>query len=800
MPFPYQHGQSLPERFINIRGAIPPYVPFGAGSRNRSEQLLRESVLRHRKKGEKWNFDQFSDDELRSIVSDPKFATNLLKEYDPSFKTKKPTTDDVRGFMRSAAQEINTLRLFPGATGNIPGIGKPYGLTAEQAERNREAFQERVSADQKKVQQSEAILKRAARIAPLSDLHTTAKDMLLQHQRLPEESIRLGKEEIDAARRTNIAREISPYLERASQTPDAYIRRYMESYNPLIQNFREEARKDFLENDIPAINNQFASHGAFYSSAREAALRKAIADKDARITREIRNLTAQAHEHGMRDFNAERAHHIKQAEVVGHAHGAQREANIRAAEALRINALSGQQSAIQQAAALSNAGSIEQRQRQHEIDVAMQEHEREQERPWLEVAREASLLGQMPPVAFPPQELSHANINPAPPNSLAALGGALAQMSGFAMQPQFQQQSYSTGGHVRNKYADGDSVARAASQFSRMKEHTENSPEEAEMRQRAQSYKNYRANPMGDYLFALGTHQLGNLQEDPLKTFAQGSALGMQASKSAHEHNLSLQEKENNLIDKVNQTKMYMQDFLSRHHSTMLQHEEMMRHHKAQESESKRIHDYAMDSKNDKIQEIKKSSADRKLELDAIKNIKDSQALTNDLSKMNKLLSNKRTGKFIGAAKETLGIDDSISKLGNDIVVKAQQSLSNIRGSQYLMELLKSTKPGITSSKEANDLLINSLKNGANDARDKAIIELLDMGWTPEKINKKLKVEVPSYLLDEDVEGVIDHDQKNDFQIEYPDMVEMIAPDGTRGMIPKENISAALEAGGQLSQ
>jgi hypothetical protein len=808
-------AQGLVGRFRNIRDAIPAYVPFGAGSRRQAEERQTRAKRLHRREGQNWDFRQsFTDDELRLILSDGNFSREVLKAYDPSFKTRDPSPQDVSRFRQSVATSEGR-RVYPSVErGRLPQIGERHGINLDQAQRAREGFQAKLAENNQLEHQARSILQNAERVAPLNDLHTTARGMLQQNNN--PQSMQLAIDEIAAARNTNIPREIAPYLARASQTPDAYLRRYMDNYRPLLRNFREEARKDFLEHDLPTINNHFASRGAFYSSAREAALRKAIADKDARITRESRNLNAQALEHGMRDFNAERGHHLRQAEVAGHAHGAQREANIRAAEALRINSLSQQEAARQQAAALSNMGSIEQRQREREIEVARQAHEESQERPWLEAMREAALLGQLPPGTFPPNTLSTASTLPPPPNPYAAVGGALAHATGMAMQPHFQQQqgysSFFEGGHVRNAYAQGDSVARAAAEVARMKEHTENSPEETEMRQRASEYRNYRANPQADYLFSLGNHMLGNLQDDPMKTFAQGSNLGMQASKSAQAHNLSLQERENNLLDKVNSTKMYMQDFLSRHHSSMKQYDEMLRHHQATEGESKRYHDIMQEmatekTKNGSINK-KKTAAERNIENDAIKDLQDSKALTNDLSKMDKLLKKKWTGRFVGAGKEMLGVDDAVSKLGNDIVVKAQQSLSNIRGSQYLMELLKSTKPGLTSSKEANNLLISSLTNGANDARDKSIIKLLDLGWTPEKIKKRFKIDVPAHLLEEPTEqgqGMetlpqAEEPMQEAIQQQQADMVKIIAPDGEPWLIPQGNVEAALQDGGQLAQ
>jgi len=98
--------------------------------------------------------------------------------------------------------------------------------------------------------------------------------------------------------------------------------------------------------------------------------------------------------------------------------------------------------------------------------------------------------------------------------------------------------------------------------------------------------------------------------------------------------------------------------------------------------------------------------------------------------------------------------------------------------------------------------LISSLTNGANDARDKSIIKLLDLGWTPEKIKKRFKIDVPAHLLEESPEesqGMESLPQATEaMQPQQTDMVEMIAPDGTPGIVPRESVDAVLAAGGQL--
>lgn len=792
-------AEKLITEFENLqKGQLPvgyrPYETYGAGAKRKAEEKRTQARRHHRKPGQELDLRNFSDDELRLARADQNFARDILQNFDPHFKTRLPSAGDIQNFQQ-IIDRTRGAQLFPGLKN-----GDPIPLVVPQlATQIREGFEGRIAENRNLEQQAETLLNQSNRLAPLSPLHETAKSLIQRNN--PTESLRLGREEITAAGRQNIPNVIAPYLQRASQPMQEYINQYRANYQPLIDNFRAESRRDFLENDLPRINKQYASRGDFYSSARERALDKARATREDKIREATERMMIHAREQAERNFHAERAHHLSQAQVAGNAGRAEREGRLQGAAELRANNAAEQVLLHQQAVALSNLGSQEQRQAQNELNVRQQEHEKEIQQPFLQQLQKAQIASGNPP---PMPQLSAESMNPPPPNPYTIGSGIIGQMVGLTGQQQFAK-----GGSVRKGYAAGDSVARAAAQLQQMGNSIQETPEEAEMRGSAQSFKNYRANPMADYLFTVGSHQLANLGGSPMKSFGEGSLLGMQAFKNAQHSNLSAQEKYNNLMSKINQSKMYQREFLSKHHAAMQQQEEMLRHHQAQEGETRRGHDIMQEHYKNKdmasLQKpVKLSAAERKLQNNARNDLKGSQSLIADLDKMTKLLSESSTGPWIGAGKEKLGIDDKITKLGNDIVVKAQQNLKGIRGSQYLMELLKSTKPGLTSSKEANNVLIESLRHGAEEAKENSILELLEMGWTPEQIKKKLKVEIPSHLLEESEEGNAEkypEEGVESTQQETPDKIEMIAPDGiTKGWVPKDNVKAALEAGGQLVQ
>ena len=794
----------LPEKLIGEFEGLQqahPYVPYGAYVKRQAEELAARSKRGQRRptqRPEEWDILQvLSDDERRLVLSDANFAREILQHYDPAFRTRPPSFRQVQSFRALFYPE--SQRLFPAVQQgqNYPQFG------AEQAERIRATHQARIAENTRLGQQAETMLGQTSRLAPLSPLHTTAKTMLQGNR--PGESLRLGREEIAAAGRTDVPREIAPYLLKSAQTPAAFLRQYQADYAPVIENFRREAARDFLEHDLPAINNQFASRGAFHSGAREAALNKARADKERRIEHEVSKLLVHGHEQGMKNFHEHRHGHLKEAEIAGHAHQSKQESRLRAAEALRVNSGMEQAALHGQVTALSQLGNVEQQQAQSELNVRQQEHAQEMERPFIRQLQKAALPhGIMQPVP----QLSAQSMNPPPPNPYTLASGALGMMAGLAG----QQQHHAKGGHVRRGYASGDSVARAASQLQQMKGHIQDSPEEAEMRQSAQGFKNYRANPMADYLFAAGAHQLANINGSPMQAFGEGSQLGMQAYKAAQGANLSAQEKYHNLVDKMNQTKMYQQQFLANYHSKIQEHEEAsryhaahhgenIRHHKAMEEEKRRGVDL-MGSATRTAAPGKMSATEKKLENDAKKDLLRSLRMKKELSHLGGLVKKTSTGPVIGSIKGVLpktNIDNQIEVGTNKLILDMHQGMKNIPRSEEFLKRIETTKPNRTNYPEANEAALNMMNQGADDVMEHSISTLLSAGWTPEKIEKQFKIKVPEHFLEE-AEGENSKEAGDMADEGRGNIINMLDPEGNPLEVPEDQVEEALRIGATIAQ
>lgn len=759
-----------------------PYVPYGAYVKRQAEELLKKSKNRPK--------PQLSDEEIRLMIADLDFAKQVLQTYDPRFKDREPEQGEVNSIRQALIRQLGYS--------NISEVNLPGQQEAERIKEGfvpkKEDFSTQLKENEELPRKAELLLSQSSRLAPLSQLHTTAKGLLERNN--PSESLRLGREEIAAAGRTDVPREITPYLERASETPASFLRQYEIDYAPVIENFRREAAKDFLEHDLPKINNHFASKGAFYSGAREHALNKARADKEQRIEHEVAKLLMHGREEGMKHFHQQRQGHLKQAEVAGHAHQAQQDSRLRSAEALRVNSGMEQAALHQQASGLEQLGRTEQQQAQNELNVRQLEHREEMNRPLLQHTQKAAIASSVP---TPVPHLSPESINPPPPSVYGLGAGLIGQMAGLVGQ---QTQHHAQGGHVRQRFASGDSVTRAANQLNELRKHVHETPEEAEMREAALNFKNHRANPMADYLFAAGSHQLANLSGSPMRAYGEGAKLGMQAFKSAQGENLSAQEKYYNLMNKVNQTKMDTHQFLAKYHSLIQQQEEAERHHRNQEAETRRTHDMMHSLRSAKlepsvvsaIKPVKMSATEIKLENEAKKDLLRALRMKKEIGHLGKLVKETSTGPLIGGIKSLLPstkVDNQIEVGTNKLILDMHQGMKNIPRSEEFLKRIETTKPNRKNYPEANEEALKMMDEGANDVLEHGISTLLAAGWSPEKIERQFKIKIPEHLLDQDIQSDEDHENP---------MINMVDPNGNPLMVPQDQIDEALSLGATIEQ
>lgn len=630
------------------------------------------------------------------------------------------------------------------------------------------------------------------RVAPLNEVHEQAKQLL--NQNLNQDSLDTARREIAASQRMDIPREIEPHLRRATESPQQFIQDYEVNYGPVIEGYRQEARKDFLEHDLPQINNQFASKGAFFSGAREAALNKAIADKEARIEREISKLKVHGREEAMKHFHEHQGRHLKSAEIAGNARKAQKEGQIRGAEALRENALTGKAAALQDVSALSNIARTQQEQAQHELDVRMAEHKEFQERPYVELARKSALAQGHPLPSF---QFSPIGLNPPAPNVYELGAGALGTAAGLHRMRHGQSQPYKKGGHVRTKHAHGDSIARHAAELKQMEKHYEDTPSadvNNESMRQAQATRHHAIDPEGSYLMTLGSHILANSGKGrAVQSYGEGTEKGMNAFNAAKIHNLDSKHKYINLINAINQSRMNQQGILSKYHVQRSQQEEQARAHNMQNAESSRYHNMMFERQTQKP--LKISAADKKIENDARKDLLRAVRMKKEINGLEGLITQTDTGPVKGFLKSLAPktkTDNKIEVTTNKLILDMHQGMKNIPRSEEFLKRIETTKPNRHNYLEANKQSLEMMNQGADDVMENGIATLLSAGWSPEKIERQFKIKIPRHLLEEGESEESDHPSTSE------DSVKMQGPDGIEYAIPHSQVNAAIQDGGRV--
>lgn len=436
------------------------------------------------------------------------------------------------------------------------------------------------------------------RIAPLTESHEEAKQLLKRGISSP--TLATARSKLSDAERMDIPGEIAPYLEAANKPMREYVRQFMVDYRPIIKGYREEAAKDFLEHDIPKINSEFASKGAFFSGARESAINKARADKEKRIERETQKLLVHGHEQARKHFHSHREGTLKSAEIAGNARKAQREGLHHQAAALQANSQAEQAANLANASALSGIGKTQQQQNQNELDVRMAEHQQQQERPFVELSRKHALMQghQLPAFNFSP-----IGINPPPPNVFGMGANALGLASGLNKMGYSHEAPFKKGGHVRSKYANGGPIAKHAGEWHQFEKHMEGTPSARvadESMREAQAMRNHRVDPMGAYLMMLTGHQMANPGKPMMQTFGEGTLKGYEAFNSAKAYNAESQKRYINLINAINESRMKGEGLLANYHLKRSDQDETQRYHNMSHAESVRAHNMMYERQKEK--------------------------------------------------------------------------------------------------------------------------------------------------------------------------------------------------------
>lgn len=437
------------------------------------------------------------------------------------------------------------------------------------------SLEERLAAQQ----EVRKLIAGSSRIAPLPEEFNQAGRIIERGVGAHDDTFETAQEEIRAAGRHDMHRDVQPFLQAAMGNHDADVDDYMARYREnVIAPMRAEAEEDFLERVVPHLNMSFAQHGAFHGGKRNAALLKATEKMRRGLHREVGERLSEA------EMKA-RAHANHRGEKALHAGRVSVEAGKLSHDAAVQRAQAGMNSAVTKAAAdkaqadaLREIAAQRQAQGQNEINTRLAEFEEEQAHPHRALERESMIARGHPiPVTqgFSAQQMGA----PTPPNPFNAAGGLFGQMMGAMGGRRPQEAPYAKGGHVKSKYATGGHVEH----YNQLGKHVHPAQHEGDLQQLASEFRNYQEDPQANWIDRVSQQMLANVHGDPLQNIGRGSMHATSDRENARERMLASKDKAANLYQAINNTRMKQHEILAHYENQRMQMAEQQRHHGAME-------------------------------------------------------------------------------------------------------------------------------------------------------------------------------------------------------------------------
>ena len=610
-----------------------------------------------------------------------------------------------------------------------------------------------------------------ALIAPMNQTSQRAKKML---ESSFDDNMDLIGDELRESHRHNELDAVEPLVRSSIEGPsDEYMNKYIDDYTKDIRKaLEDESEKEFLTKIAPKINMSFAQMGAFHSGARQKALNDTLGEHSEKLRREISHLTGTARDKAMEHHELQKRREQSAAHVLGHTIKSQKESSRHQAELARQHEVTKHGLAHLNAAALGQIGTAEQLQKQHEIDVKKQQHEREILYPHEQLARQFAEVSGLPPQ--PIQALSGNVAHPTTPPNLFTLGaGALATTFG-------QPQQKFKGGSVRKKYADGGHIGsdEIGNEIRKIIQ-AQNQGDKEHLEQASHH------DPMQNWLRHVGREMLTNPHEDPLLSLGRGTSAAM-------DHRDVMRERASNLYDKIQATKLNQYKVLAEYENmkekTALGRETL--------KETGRYHDIMSNLQGSRLNVApKKTSTQQKLEDKALENIVENHEMKNDLNLMQDAIkkSTLGTGPWIGVGKSFLGIDNDIDVLGNHIVTKANKLYGRGAGSNLQLKTLQGGKPGQHISEKANKTIIKKYGQESDRRIKKNISYLLKAGWSPEEISSATGVQIPG-------NSSVENEEEKIPSSPHSNIVNMTDPSGNPLQVPEDQVDHAISLGAFIAQ
>jgi len=490
---------------------------------------------------------------------------------------------------------------------NIPNVPKnpPFGLLYHAGLENK----------------LKTLNKESARLAPNNEIHEQVRRMA--ERNLDDDTLNLAKKEIENSKNSNISREVKPFIDQ-TQDPLAFMDQYRNRYQKnVIDALRDEAKESFLEDELPAVNNQFVMNGGFYSGAREAAIERAKRDRERHLHREIAKLMSQNEENAAQKSFQHKKHLLTAAEISANAAKAQQEAGIRNSEAYRVNAAQKQ---ISNQANIDNMQKIADSERTHQqnvINAQIADYEAEKNYDWDQLQKESEVVRGLPS----PGKVGYQGVNQGQPMPVNPYNTAIAAL-GMIGAPKAPGQ-FAKGGHVKvndksknlqtkinkskflynkifNKFASGGSVNNSMKRWKEIQQHVEEQPEDQYMRRIANQFENHQIDPRQSLANQIIASHLGNLTGSPSENAGKAWAAHNATMERDVDRKLESKERAANLYGKIKDSRINQGKVLGEFYGQEETRAQSDRHHGETLGESRRQFDVGQTNRNEDFGESRR--------------------------------------------------------------------------------------------------------------------------------------------------------------------------------------------------
>lgn len=461
--------------------------------------------------------------------------------------------------------------------------------------------------------ETEHVLSQFGRVAPMNQLHEQARRMVQRNIGSQDESFKLSKEEIEAARNRDIAGEAKALIARGltptHQMLDPYVNRHNED---VIEAMRGDAQKNFLEEVMPSITGNFAASGGFHTGARQNTLHKHALKTQEQLNRDIMKLRHTGLEDAYKRAEQQNAMTLQASPLVAQAEKMQHDANLKAAHEARDTALLQKETNKEDVSAVSQFAHQQQHQAQQEINQRRAAYNEMQNEERDRIATYANIAAGIEAPTIQKYEGARSQLGapPTPPNPYSAAGGMLGQM--VAMN-RLQNQNAKAGGLIKRKFAPGGLVQSPAQRYTQMMQGLPDSKYESQQAGIASELRNERVDPLTNWLQHVSSQMLSNTRGNPMTNIAVGAQTAEEHMNKHRDRQIEAKHKAANIYQALDNSRRSQEKLLANFHNTEETRAEQTRHHRAAEGAAYAKANAPMSEKDQIELEIKRAELAEKL-------------------------------------------------------------------------------------------------------------------------------------------------------------------------------------------